>query len=110
MRISKHDRPFDAYTVATAPNAEGYQVQTLTKVDTVMGDAQPVGPKFNLAEYGINATLSEVKRFYYNVGLLALGMVIVDTTRGDKAYMVKGVHDWYNHSEAILEPYTVAIP
>jgi hypothetical protein len=107
MRIAKNDKPFDAYTVATAPDAEGYMVQTLTQVDTIMGDLQPIGGKFDLSEYGINTTPAEAKKLFYDVGLLAIGMVLVG---GGKKYMVKGVDDWYSHSMAILEPYEVATP
>lgn len=108
MRISKHDVPVDAYTVAETPNAEGYPVKTLTKTVSAQGmDLQPIGNKVDLRPYGLEKVTAGAMRAFYDLPVLSIGMVVY--AKG-QTFMVKGVRDWYSHSEAILEPFKVVLP
>jgi hypothetical protein len=108
MRISKWDVPVDVYTVAEAPNSEGYMVKTLTKTGTaVKMDLQPIGSKITLASYGLEKVAADSKRAFCDAGALALGQIV---STGIRTYIVKGLSEWYSHSEAIIEPFQVTLP
>ena len=113
MRISKHDVPVDAYTVAETPNAEGYPVKTLTKTVSAQGmDLQPIGNKVDLRPYGLEKVTAGAIGGFYETFTLWIGMVInplVGNFAGT-TYMVKGLKPWYSHSEAILEPFKAVLP
>jgi len=111
MRISKNDRLFNVYSAASTPNAEGYQTVIYTKaIDSMGGDLQPIGSKIDPAMYGINSNPADVKQLFFNTdNMVSLGYFIDDLTDG-VTYLVKGLHVWYSHKEAILEPIEVIIP
>jgi hypothetical protein len=111
MRITKFDRLFDAYTYTTALTADGMEQRAYVKaISSMAGDLQPIGGKFNPAEYGIDSIPSNVKRLFFDSNVaLALGQIVKDQASG-VAYMVKGLAAWYTHQEAVLEPYDVVLP
>jgi hypothetical protein len=111
MRISKFDRLFDAYTYTMSLTADGMEQRAYVKqLSGISGDLQPVGAKFNPAEYGINATQADARRLFFDSTVaLALGQIVKDQASG-VAYMVKGLSAWYTHQEAVLEPYDVVLP
>lgn len=108
MRIAKHDVPVDVYEVTETPNSEGFMVKTLNKIIDAQGmDLQPLGGKVDIRAYGLESVTSGALRAFYDYPILMIGMVV---SNGGKTYMVKGIKDWYSHSEAIFEPFEVVIP
>ena len=108
MRISKNDVLVDVYTPTFTENSEGYKVATWTRILEDVGmDLQPIGPKVNLNLYGLDKTAAGARQAFFDLPILNMGMVV---SSGGTNYMVKGVHDWYTHSEAILEPFEVVLP
>jgi hypothetical protein len=83
-------------------------VKTLTKTGTaVKMDLQPIGSKLTLESYGLDKVAADSKRAFCDAGALALGQIVYT---GIRTYMVKGLRDWYSHSEAIIEPFQVTLP
>ncbi len=109
MRIKKNDIPVSIYQYTAAPAADGLVVSTYTiRYSGIGADVQPAGSKFDPALYGINSTPSNVREMYYDSNIsMVPGDVVLALTH---TYMVKGVRTWYDHQEAVLEPYDVVLP
>jgi len=111
MRISKHDRLFDVYQQGNSLDAEGYPVIALTRTRAGLpSDFQPIGGRVKFEMYGLDSVSAEARRMFFDQGEAVYIGDIVQDLETLKTYMVKGLHEWYDHSEAIVEPYKVAIP
>jgi hypothetical protein len=110
MRISKHDRLFDVYQQAQVMDAEGYPVMTLTRTrEGLPSDLQPIGGRVKFEMYGLDTVSAEARRMFFDQEEPVYIGDIVQDTETLKTYMVKGLHAWYDHTEAIIEPYRIAI-
>ena len=107
MRISKWDVLVDVYTLTTTPTSGGF-TNTLTKtIDAMSADVQPMGRNVDIKEYGLEIVGAGAKQMFYDLPVVTVGQV-VDFL--GSVYMVKGVKDWYTHSEAIIEPFRTELP
>ena len=108
MRIKKFDRLLTVYTVSSDTlDGEGYR-STIYTASTVPADIQPIGAKVDLSIYGINSNPAEVQKLFFDSGIaMPLGAIVEDGA--GIRYMVKGLHVWYSHQEAILEPWSGTI-
>ena len=108
MRIHKNDVLVDVYNLTDTPNAEGFMTRTVTKLlSDYEADIQPIGGNINFQSYGIDAVASNSRIMFYDDPILLRGQIILS---GGVTYMIKGIKDWYTHSEAIIEPYEVTLP
>lgn len=108
MRITKNDVTVSSYVYTTSIDSEGYELRSYILSDTFDADLQPVGEKFLPAVYGINGTGALAKKMFFDNSItISIGDIIQGP---DETYMVKGLSNWYNHNEAVLEPYEVVLP
>jgi hypothetical protein len=110
-RIKKNDVLVDTYVVSsTVISSSGYEFPLFTRVNQNMGmDIQPISSKTNLAIFGLNTGPSGGKHVFYDSDkVLELGAFVKLLSTGVN-FKVVGYYPWYNHKEAILEPYPGAI-
>lgn len=110
-RIKSNDILVDTYIVgSTVISSSGFEFPLFTRVNQNLGmDVQPISGKTNLALFGLNTVQAGGKHVFYDSSVtLELGAYVKVLSNGLN-YKVIGYYPWYEHKEAILEPYPGAI-